>query len=99
MVHTFTALGCNIAVDVNSGAVHVLDRLSYDLLNLLDGPVGEGRGVPPELLEKPWYVEADMTKFLAAIIDCINHDVSTGQVNDPTKPIHDLLEQIEQEDY
>ena len=54
---------------------------------------------PPELLEKPWYVEADMTKFLAAIIDCINHDVSTGQVNDPTKRIHDLLEQIEQEDY
>ena len=54
---------------------------------------------PPELLEKPWYVEADMTKFLAAIIDCINHDVSTGQVNDPTTRIHDLLEQIEQEDY
>ena len=26
MVHTFSALGCNIAVDVNSGAVHVLDR-------------------------------------------------------------------------
>ena len=33
MVHTFSALGCNIAVDVNSGAVHVLDQLSYDLLH------------------------------------------------------------------
>jgi uncharacterized protein len=32
MVHTFSALGCYIAVDVNSGAVHVLDKLSYDLL-------------------------------------------------------------------
>ena len=32
MVHTFSVLGCNIAVDVNSGAVHVLDQLSYDLL-------------------------------------------------------------------
>ena len=52
MVHTFSALGQYLAADVNSGAVHVLDRLSYDLLNLLDGPVGEGRGVPPELLEK-----------------------------------------------
>ena len=33
MVHTFSALGCNIAVDVNSGAVHVLDELSYRLLS------------------------------------------------------------------
>lgn len=33
MVHTFSVLGCNIAVDVNSGAVHVLDQLSYDLLS------------------------------------------------------------------
>lgn len=33
MVHTFSVLGCNIAVDVNSGAVHVLDQLSYELLS------------------------------------------------------------------
>ena len=32
MVHTFSVLGVNIAVDVNSGAVHVLDDLSYELL-------------------------------------------------------------------
>ena len=28
MVHTFQCLGVNIAVDVNSGAVHVLDELT-----------------------------------------------------------------------
>ncbi len=39
-----------------------------------------------------------MTKFLAAIIDCINHDVSTERVNDPTKRIHNLLEEIERGD-
>lgn len=50
----------------------------------------------PELLAKPYYVEATMTKFLAAIIDCINHDVSTEQVNDPTERIHRLLEKMEQ---
>ena len=33
MVHTFSTLGVNIAVDVNSGAVHVLDDLSYALLS------------------------------------------------------------------
>lgn len=32
MVHTFSALGCKIAVDVNSGAVHILDDVSYALL-------------------------------------------------------------------
>ena len=50
---------------------------------------------PPELLSRPYYVEADMTKFLAAIIDCINHDVSTEHVNSPTDRIHSLLEKIE----
>ena len=32
MIHTFTALGQYLVADVNSGAVHVLDRMSYDLL-------------------------------------------------------------------
>ena len=51
MVHTFTSLGVHIAVDVNSGAVHVLDALTCDLLSalaerdasgaLLDGPLPE----------------------------------------------------------
>ena len=35
MVHTFTALGVNVAVDVNSGAVHVLDKTAFDTLNRL----------------------------------------------------------------
>jgi len=52
MVHTFTALDCRLAADVNSGAVHVLDQLTYDLLSLVrEGPIGEGR-VPQELLDK-----------------------------------------------
>ncbi|MEG1240375.1 MAG: thioether cross-link-forming SCIFF peptide maturase [Oscillospiraceae bacterium] len=35
MVHTFSVLGVNVAVDVNSGAVHVLDSNAYEALNLL----------------------------------------------------------------
>ena len=50
---------------------------------------------PPELLSRPYYVEANMTKFLAAIIDCINHDTSTEHVNDPIERIHALLEKRE----
>ncbi len=41
MVHTFTALGVHVAVDVNSGAVHVLDQLLLDLLEQVQPPMGE----------------------------------------------------------
>ena len=51
-VHTFTALGQYLAADVNSGAVHVLDRLTFDLLSAVgEGPIGEGR-VPPKLVDQ-----------------------------------------------
>ena len=50
MVHTFTALGQYLAADVNSGAVHVLDKLSYDLLSEAEGPLGEK--LPEELAKK-----------------------------------------------
>lgn len=33
MIHKFSLYGTNIVADVNSGAVHVLDDLSYELLN------------------------------------------------------------------
>ena len=41
MVHTFQALGVYIAVDVNSGAVHVLDELTYRLLEQVTPPMAE----------------------------------------------------------
>ena len=41
MIHTFSALGQYLVADVNSGAVHVLDKMSYDLLSLLHEPMGE----------------------------------------------------------
>ena len=50
MVHTFEALGVKLAVDVNSGAVHVLDDLTYRLLPLVEPPMAEH--CPPELLAR-----------------------------------------------
>ena len=49
MIHTFRALGCNIAMDVDSGAVHVLDELSYELLSRAEPPLAER--CPAELME------------------------------------------------
>jgi len=45
----------------------------------------------PELLERPYYAEADMSKFLSTIIDAMNHDVSINHVQSPTEKIHNLL--------
>ncbi len=46
----------------------------------------------PGLKERPYYVEADMSKFLASIIDFMNHDSSMGNVYTPTDKIHAILE-------
>ena len=48
--------------------------------------------LPPELYEKPYFVQTDMSKFLALIIDSLNHDVTIGAVLNPTDKIHALLE-------
>lgn len=50
----------------------------------------------PELLTRPWYQEADMTAFLATIIDAMNHNVSINHVISPTEKIHKLLETYHQ---
>ena len=38
------------------------------------------------------YGKADMSKFLALIIDSLNHDITIGAVMNPTDKIHALLE-------
>lgn len=45
----------------------------------------------PELLSKPYYTEADMTKFLAKIMDTLNHDFSVDSINTPTEKICKLI--------
>lgn len=46
---------------------------------------------PEELLSRPYYLEADMSKFLASIIDFMNHDISLGHVMTPTEKIQKVL--------
>lgn len=46
---------------------------------------------PPELKEKPYYQEADMSKFIASIINFMNHDASMSNIYTPTEKIHTIL--------
>lgn len=45
----------------------------------------------PELLTKPWYVEVDMSKYIANIIDTLNFDRSLSELLDPVQKIKKLL--------
>ncbi|MBR2011388.1 MAG: ribose-phosphate pyrophosphokinase [Clostridia bacterium] len=46
----------------------------------------------PELLSKEWYVEVNMCKYVAYIIDTLNHDDTISNLLDPAKRIHKLVE-------
>ncbi len=46
----------------------------------------------PELLTKPWYVNCDMSKYIALIIDTLNHDGSISSLLNPVERIHKLVD-------
>lgn len=44
-----------------------------------------------ELLQKPYYVNCDMSKYVALIIDTLNHDASISKLLNPVERITKLL--------
>ncbi len=46
----------------------------------------------PELLTKPYYINVDMSKYVALIIDNLNHDASLSDLLTPTKRMNALIE-------
>lgn len=47
---------------------------------------------PKELLEKPWHYSCDMSKYIAYLIDTLNHDSSISKLIDPAERIFNVLE-------
>ncbi len=45
----------------------------------------------PELLAKPYYINCDMSKYIAYIVDTLNHDCSISSLLDPYERIERLL--------
>ncbi len=45
----------------------------------------------PELLTKPWYISVDMAKYIALIIDNLNHDMSISSILDSSQKINDKI--------
>lgn len=48
---------------------------------------------PPELLEKPYYINVDISRYLALIIHTINHDKSVDGILDATARIREILKE------
>ncbi len=46
---------------------------------------------PPQLAAQEWYINADMSKFIALLIDALNHNASMSSLLDPTDKIKKLL--------
>ena len=46
----------------------------------------------PELLERKWYTEVNMCKYVSYIIDTLNHDRTISHLLDQSKRIHDRLD-------
>lgn len=50
---------------------------------------------PKELLDRAWYLEADMSKYIAAIVNSFNHDVSIGKALSPTAKLQNLVQKYQ----
>ena len=46
----------------------------------------------PELLERPWYINCDMSKYIALMIDTLNHDGSVNSLLNPSERIQHVVE-------
>lgn len=46
---------------------------------------------PPELLEREWYITCDMSKYIAYIIDTLNHDSSISDLLNPNERIQSIV--------
>ncbi|MCM1112568.1 MAG: ribose-phosphate pyrophosphokinase [Muribaculum sp.] len=46
---------------------------------------------PPELLNRSWYINCDMSKYIAYIIDTLNHDSSISDLLNPNERIQSIV--------
>ncbi len=45
----------------------------------------------PELLKREWYINCDLSKYIAYLIDTLNHDSSISDLLNPVERIHSII--------
>lgn len=75
MIHKYKLNGFNIVLDVNSGGVHIVDELTYDLLDNVEPPFEEE--CPEKVLEKlsKVYVAEDIKTCYKEIVELYNDKI------------------------
>lgn len=53
----------------------------------------------PELLKREWYIDCDMSKYIAYIIDTLNHDASISDLLNPNERIQNAIEKYKKGAY
>ena len=53
----------------------------------------------PELLARPYYINCDMSKYIACIVDTLNHDCSIASLLDPYERIEALVNKYKAGEY
>ena len=54
---------------------------------------------PTELLSKPWYINVDMSKYIALLIDTLNHDSSISNLLSPVERIQQRVKEYNELHY
>jgi len=73
MIHQYKLHGNNIVLDVGSGAVHLVDHITYDLLEALGQGKPEEEGCPKSVIEqlKASYHESDICEAYVEILELV----------------------------
>ena len=73
MVHSFELNGKYISLDVNSGCVHVVDKLSYDMINAIENRINDDGFKPteavPEFIKESFGSECEDSELSEAYSD------------------------------
>ena len=51
---------------------------------------------PNDVLSRDYYINVDMSKYVALLIDTLNHDQSISELLNPAERIHDILKKYGQ---
>ena len=80
MIHKFKAAGYNIVIDVNSGSIHVIDDLTYDMLENIEPPFDPV--CPEDVLEKlqKFHKKEDIWSCYDEVVELYNaHELFTTE--------------------
>ncbi len=76
MIHQYKNNGYNIVIDVNSGAVHVVDDLVYDMISMIEPLVNEGI--------------KDLDLIKAAVLNCAGLKYAPSEIEEAVEEVMEL---------